>query len=285
MTYTWPLYRPPSEANSLILQLTQGCSHNQCVFCYMYKGKPYQVKSHQQIHEHIAWGRSMDPDARRIFLADGNCLALETQLLLEILKELYQQFPRLERVALYGGPRDILAKSKAELAALQKAGLHLVYLGVESGSAQVLRMMKKGVTPEEMTEAGVRVQKASISLSCMLISGLGGRALWQEHALESASVINAINPKYLGLLTLMVEENTPLYKLVEAQEFQLPTPQEVLAETLLLLENLDLDNCTFRSNHPSNYLNLAGVLNRDKQRLVEQVRHSRDFRPEGWRAL
>jgi radical SAM superfamily enzyme YgiQ (UPF0313 family) len=251
----------------------------------MYKGKPCQVKSHQQIHEHIAWGRGMDPGARRIFLADGNCLALETELLLEILKELYEQFPHLERVALYGGPRDILAKSNEELKALQQAGLHLVYLGVESGSAQVLGMMKKGVTPEEMTKAGVRVQQASISLSCMLISGLGGRELWREHALESARVINAINPKYLALLTLMVEENTPLCKLVQAQEFQLLSPQAVLAETLLLLENLDLDTCTFRSNHPSNYLNLTGVLSRDKQMLIEQLRQARDFRSEGWRAL
>lgn len=285
MTYTWPLYRPPSEAKSLILQLTQGCSHNQCVFCYMYKGKPYQVKSHQQMLEHIAWGRGMDPGARRIFLADGNCLALETQLLLEILKELYQQFPLLERVALYGGPRDILTKSKEELTALQKAGLHLVYLGVESGSAQVLKKMNKGVTPEEMTEAGTRVLSSGISLSCMLISGLGGRELWREHAQESARVINAINPDYLALLTLMVEENTPLYHQVQAQKFMLLSPQEVFAETLILLENLDLQDCTFRSNHPSNYLNLAGVLNRDKHKLIEQLRHARDFRPEGWRAL
>ncbi|MTI95817.1 MAG: radical SAM protein [Firmicutes bacterium] len=287
MSYSAPLYRPPSEADSLILQLTHGCSHNQCVFCYMYKNKPYRVKTWQEMQAHIAWGKTIGIDAKRIFLADGNVLALSTETLLSLLQTLYQEFPQLERVSLYGGPRDILAKRPAELYALSAAGLKLVYLGVESGSARVLARMKKGVNPAEMIEAGGRVREAGIPLSCMLISGLGGSELWQEHALESARVINGINPEYLALLTLLVEANTPLYQKVNSGEFSLLAPEKILAETYLLLDSLTLSACTFRSNHPSNYFSLAGVLNRDKGLLLRQIRQvqAEDLRPEDWRAL
>ena len=287
MPYSTPLYRPPSEASSLILQLTHGCSHNQCVFCYMYKDKPFGVKSWEEMLAHIAWGKTNRPEAKRIFLADGNVLALPTKTLLAVLQKLNQEFPRLERVALYGGPLDALAKSTDELAELREAGLSLIYLGIESGSPQVLSIMKKGVTPGEMAAAGVRLSGTGITLSCMLISGLGGSELWREHALESARVINTINPDYLGLLTLLIAENTPLYQLVKSGEFSLLAPEKILAETYLLLENLTVSDCTFRSNHPSNYLSLAGVLSRDKKVLLQQIRQTQtgDLRPEGWRAL
>ncbi|SMP59009.1 radical SAM protein [Anoxynatronum buryatiense] len=288
MTYEAPLYRPPSEARSLILQLTLGCSHNQCTFCYMYKGKPYRVKSPEAMREHIAWGKAIDPGARRIFLADGNVLGLETPLLLEILTTLYREFPALERVSLYGGPGDMLGKTPEELASLHKTGLQLVYLGVESGSDTVLQQVRKGVTSEEMITAGVRVREAGIHLSCMLISGLGGTTHWEEHALESARVISAINPEYLGLLTLLVEDNTPLHRQIQQGSFHLLPAEKVLAETRLLLENLQVTDCTFRSNHPSNYLNLAGVLNQDQQRLLAEIQEAGEqgrLRPEGWRAL
>lgn len=288
MTYEAPLYRPPSEARSLILQLTLGCSHNQCTFCYMYKGKPYRVKSREAMWEHIAWGKAMDPGARRIFLADGNVLGLETPLLLEILATLYREFPSLERVSVYGGPADILGKTPEELASLCQAGLQLVYLGVESGSDTVLQQVRKGVSADEMITAGLRVREAGIHLSCMLISGLGGTAHWENHALESARVINAINPEYLGLLTLLVEDNTPLYRQIQQGTFHLLPAEKVVAETQLLLENLQVTDCTFRSNHPSNYLNLAGVLNQDQPRLLAEIREAMEagrLRPEGWRAL
>lgn len=288
MTYEAPIYRPPSEARSLILQLTLGCSHNQCTFCYMYKGKSYRVKSQEEMWQHIAWGKAMDPAARRIFLADGNVLGLETSLLLEILAVLYREFPSLERVSVYGGPQDILGKTPEELESLRQAGLQLVYLGVETGSDTVLQQVRKGVTAEEMITAGVRVRQAGILLSCMLISGLGGTTHWREHALESARVISAINPEYLGLLTLLVEENTPLHRQISQGLFQLLPPEAVLEETSLLMENLQVTGCTFRSNHPSNYLNLSGVLNRDKEQLLAQIQAARQegrLRPEGWRAL
>ena len=288
MTYEAPIYRPPSEARSLILQLTLGCSHNQCTFCYMYKSKPYRVKSRAEMWEHLAWGKAMDPDARRIFLADGNVLGLETPLLLEILATLYREFPFLERVSVYGGPNDMLGKTPKELTSLRQAGLQLVYLGVESGSDTVLQQVRKGVTSAEMIAAGVRVREAGIRLSCMLISGLGGTDLWEEHALESARVISAINPEYLGLLTLLVEDNTPLYRQIQQGSFRLLSPEKVLSETQLLLEHLQISDCTFRSNHPSNYLNLSGVLNQERERLLSEIKEAAaqgSFRPEGWRAL
>jgi radical SAM superfamily enzyme len=155
-------------------------------------------------------------------------------------------------------------------------------------AATVLQQVRKGVTAQEMITAGVRVRQAGILLSCMLISGLGGTTHWREHALESARVISAINPEYLGLLTLLVEENTPLHRQISQGLFQLLPPEAVLEETSLLLENLQVTDCTFRSNHPSNYLNLSGVLNRDKEQLLAQIQAARQegrLRPEGWRAL
>lgn len=289
MQYDFPLYRPPSEARSLILQITLGCSHNKCTFCSMYKTKKYRVKPLQEIDDHINRAKIKYPMASKIFLADGNVLAMETEQLKSIVKRLYTEFPVLERVTVYAGPRDILAKSDSELRELRKAGLTMLYLGVESGSAEILKNVRKGVTPEEMIEAGQKAKGAGFKLSCMIISGLGGKELWKEHALESARVISAIDPDYFALLTLLVEEGTPLYNQVEEEHFITLEPDEVINETKLLLENLRLSQCVFRSNHPSNYLSLKGILNRDKEGLLDILTQAQqeqiNLRPEGWRAL
>lgn len=289
MQYDFPLYRPPSEARSLILQITLGCSHNKCTFCSMYKTKKYRVKPLQEIDDHINRAKIKYPMASKIFLADGNVLAMETEQLKSIVKRLYTEFPVLERVTAYAGPRDILAKSDSELRELRKAGLTMLYLGVESGSAEILKNVRKGVTPEEMIEAGQKAKGAGFKLSCMIISGLGGKELWKEHALESARVISAIDPDYFALLTLLVEEGTPLYNQVEEEHFITLEPDEVINETKLLLENLRLSQCVFRSNHPSNYLSLKGILNRDKEGLLDILTQAQqeqiNLRPEGWRAL
>lgn len=289
MNYDFPLYRPPSESNSLILQITLGCSHNKCTFCYMYKTKKYRMKTQSEIEEHIGWAREEYPNAKRIFLADGNVLAIDTPVLKDIVKGLYAKFSDLERVTAYAGPKDILAKSDSELLELRNAGLTMLYLGVESGSAQVLKNVKKGVSPEEMIQAGQRVIKAGFKLSCMVISGLGGKEHWEEHAIESARVISAIDPDYFALLTLLVEQGTVLYAQVNKGEFILLEPQEVVEETKLMLKNIELTDCTFRSNHPSNYVNLKGVLNDDKEILLAILNKAQEneenFTPEGWRGL
>lgn len=289
MPYDMPLYRPPSEAKSLILQITLGCSHNKCTFCSMYKTKKYREKTYSEIDEHIHWAKNYYATASRIFLADGNVLAMDTEKLLEIVNRLYDAFPYLKQVNAYAGPKDILAKDDDELRKLQNAGLTMLYLGVESGSAQVLKNVNKGVTPQEMIRAGQKVIKSGIKLSCMIISGLGGQDLWEEHALNSAKVINAIDPHYLAFLTLLVEDGTLLKYQIEKGEFKLLLPERVIDETIMMLKELDLTNCIFRSNHPSNYVTLRGTLNKDKDDLLNTLTQAKNrksgYRFEEWRVL
>lgn len=271
LDYDYPLYRPPSEAYSLILQVSIGCSHNACTFCTMYKSKKYRQKTWPEIAQLIKDAARQYPHTCRIFLADGNALALPTEILMQVLESLYLSFPSLERVSIYGGPNDALQKTDADLKTLQSKGLNLVYLGIESGSDLILREIKKGVSANEMIKAGTKIKDSGIKLSTTLISGLGGKKHWEEHAVESAKVVSAINPDYLGTLTLVLENGAPMLKQIEKGEFQMLTPWEILQETKLFIENLNLSNCTYRSNHASNYINLAGVLNKDKDKILEKI--------------
>lgn len=268
MKYDLPLWRPPSEAGSLILQVTLGCAHNACAFCSMYKEKQFYVKEWQEIEADLAETDKYAHLVRRVFLADGDALAVETGLLVRLLDTLYARFPYLERVSIYGGPKDILKKSPEELARLKRHGLGMIYMGVESGSERILRQMRKGVSAGEMIEAGRKGVESGINLSVTVISGLGGRDLWEEHAVGTARVLSAIDPQYLGVLTLMVEPATPLYRWVQEGSFQLLDPVGVAREMRLLLKHLSLSNCIFRSNHASNYLVLKGTLNRDREALI-----------------
>lgn len=271
MEYDYPLYRPPSEAYSLILQVTIGCSHNACTFCTMYKSKRYYEKTWSEIQSLINETASAYPRTRRIFLADGNALAMPTDVLVDALEMLYAKFPSLERVSIYGGPLDALGKSLEELSLLREKGLHLVYLGVESGSVRVLKLVNKGVSPAEIIEAGKKIRQSGLLLSTTVISGLGGEKLWQEHALETAKVISAINPDYLGFLTLVLPTDAPLLRQAARGEFSLLSPWEVLREIELFLQNVQVEDCIFRSNHASNYFRLGGVLNREKDDLLRRV--------------
>jgi radical SAM superfamily enzyme YgiQ (UPF0313 family) len=257
----------------------------------MYKGKPFRQKTRQEIAEIIDEGVALNPLAERIFLADGDALTLETELLVDILKALYARFPRLKRVGIYGGPLDILAKTPEEFSLLQKNGLHIVYLGIESGSSEILRYIKKGVTPQEMITAGQRIVASGILLSCTVISGLGGREYSTEHSLETAKVVSAIDPHYFGTLTLMLEPGAPLLREVNNGTFKLLNPWEILQELKLLLQHLEVSNCIFRSNHASNYLTLKAHLPDGKETLlatlttvIEQNREEL-LRPETWRGL
>ena len=271
MYYDYPLYRPPSEAYSLILQVTLGCSHNACTFCSMYKTKKYQQKSWAEIQELIEKAAREYPRASRIFLADGNVLAVAADILSDTVELLYRRFPGLERISCYGGPHDALNKTPDELAGLKKKGLDLVYMGIESGSDIILQKVKKGVTAEKMIEAGRKLMASGLGLSATVITGLGGRELWEEHATETARVVSAINPTYLGSLTLMLEEGTPIMRSISNGELTVLTPAEILRELKLMVENLELENCTYRSNHASNYFQLAGVLNRDKASMLQLI--------------
>jgi radical SAM superfamily enzyme YgiQ (UPF0313 family) len=289
--YEGNIYRPPSEANSLILQITVGCRHNACTFCTVFKDKSFRIKSRAEIFDIITTAQAYEPDAKQIFLADGDALVVDSLLLIEILDRLYEKFPRLQRVGIYGGPKDILAKSPEELAALKAHGLTIVYLGVESGNAGVLRSVGKGVTPEQMTTAGQKIRESGLTLSCTVIIGLGGKAHSQEHALDTARVISAIDPPYLGALTLIVEPTAPINKAIKRGILQLVTPLESLTEIRTLIKHLNVTHCVFRCNHASNYLPLRATLPADRDEILKTLdnvieNQSLDrLRPESWRGL
>jgi len=280
--YSTPLYRPPSEARSLIIQVTEGCSHNKCRFCYMYKCKPFKLKSKEEIIDHIKWLKVSYNNPERIFLADGNVLCLKTEKILDMLKYIKAEYPTAKRISSYSGPMDIVRKSDEELKAIREAGIELLYMGVESGSDNVLSLMQKGANQSQMIEAGQKAIRAGFKLSCMIISGLGGTEYMQEHAIESAKVISAINPHYFSLLRLVVEKKSELAEDIKQGKFHLLTPIEILDENIIMLENMELNNCIFRANHVSNHVNQAGTLNKDKDLLVaklKKLRKSGDFIP------
>lgn len=271
MRYEGKLYRPPSEAYSLIVQATIGCSHNKCTFCSMYKEDKFRIRPTEEIIEDLLLGRKHYKKIKRVFLADGDALIIKTEELVKILQAIKNIFPECERVGIYGSPKSILLKTKEELDELRDLGLGIIYLGLESGSDKILKDIKKGVNSKEMIEAGKKIKDSNIKSSVTLISGIGGKENSIEHALESARVLNAMEPDYIGLLTLLLEEGTELYEDVKNGKFQILNPKEVLIETKNLVENLEIDNCIFRSNHASNYLSLRGTLMEDKGLILKQI--------------
>jgi len=289
MRYEGAVYRPPSEAYSLIIQVTLGCSHNKCTFCNMFKDKKFKIRSLEDIFEDLRMAREYYKIVKRVFLADGDALILKTDDLEKILIKIKELFPECERIGIYGTPQDILRKSKEDLVRLKDKGLDIIYLGIESGSDEILKDVNKGATAKEITEAGKKVMSTGILLSVTLISGLGGRKKWEIHAEESAKVISEINPNYLGLLTLIVEPGTPMYDKVNNGEIELLSPMEVMIETREFIKNLNVENCVFRSNHASNYAPLAANLNEEKERLLAQldnlIENGSGFRNEYFRRL
>ncbi len=289
MKYEGSIYRPPSEAYSLIIQATIGCSHNRCTFCSMYKDKSFRIRPVVEILADIDEFKGRAGSVERVFLADGNALAMKTDDLKRILLKIREVLSECRRVGIYASPRDILRKTDEELAELKQLGLGIAYMGLESGSDEILKNIKKGVTSDEMIQAGKKLKSSGIQLSITVISGLGGKVGWMEHALKSARVLNEIDPDYLGLLTLLVEPGTEMEKQVDTGSFKLMSPIEVMKETRMLIENLKLSNCVFRSNHASNYFALAGTLPKDRQRLLHDIddalKMEYDYKDEYFRRL
>lgn len=275
MRYAEPVFRPPSEAQSLILQVTIGCSHNACAFCAMYRNKTYAVRPLGVVAGEIARAGALWPETPRIFLGDGDALAAPADHLLEVLRLLGEAFPRLRRVSLYATPQNLLGKTGEELRALSGAGVSLFYLGLESGSARVLKAQNKGVTPEEAVEAVRRGHDSGMRSSVMVLLGLGGVEGSKEHALETARACNAMAPHHLSALTWMPVEQAPLFRQMERGSFRMPDDEGILAELEMLVENLDLDDTVFRVNHASNPLPLGGRLRRDRDALLDAVRAAR----------
>jgi radical SAM superfamily enzyme YgiQ (UPF0313 family) len=291
MRYYGTVIRPPSEADSYILQVTYGCSHNHCTFCGTYPDKAFQVRPADQVQQDIALARQCLPDTRRVFLADGNAFVLSPRRLVSILEELAAAFPRLQRVAAYANACDLLQKSRDELKLLRERGLRLVYLGLESGHDEVLRRIEKGATAAEMIAAVQHVQAEGIRVSVIGLLGIGGLELSSAHAEATGRAVSAMDPRYLSLLTLMLVPGTPLHRQWRAGTFRQLEPEALLRELHQIILHLEgLSGCIFRTNHASNYLPLAGTLPKDKQRLLDTLDAAircgpAVLRPEAWRAL
>ncbi len=272
MRYEGNIYRPPGEWRSYLLQTTVGCSHNACTFCAMYKDKRYYVRPMKEILEDIEMAKAYYGDVERVFLCDGDAIAMETDDLLKILKALSDAFPNLQRVTTYAGPASTLSKSPEELRALREAGLSRASLGVETGCDELLRAVNKGATAAEMLEAGIRLREAGLDLWVMILIGLAGPGEpSRRHILDTAEMINKMKPRHLSALTLNVEPGTKLYRDVQAGKFKLLTAMESLEEIRLLVEHLDVDPLHFTSNHASNYLQLKGGLPEDKAKFLDLI--------------
>lgn len=272
MRYEGNIFRPPSEARSYILQCTVGCSHNRCTFCGMYKDKKYHVRPLEEIRADIRMAKLYYNDVEKVFLADGDALAMETSDLLVILQDIYAVFPSLHHVGIYASPESILDKSLDDLKLLKEKGLTIAYLGVETGDRDLLKEIRKGVTYEEMVEAGRKIREAGILLSVTVLLGLAGRTPRAvDHARNTARILNEINPDYVGALTLMLVPKTELYKKMEKGEFELPEPFEILDEMRILIQNMEVNACEFRSNHASNYLPIKGRLPDDKGAILQLI--------------
>jgi radical SAM superfamily enzyme YgiQ (UPF0313 family) len=291
MRYEGIVIRPPSEADSYLLQVTHGCSHNRCTFCGTYLDKKFSVKPFSRIEEEVRLARRAYPRVRRIFLCDGDALVLPAAELVPILQLLNDAFPELQRIGIYGTAQNILSQPAGDLRAFRELKLGILYLGLESGDDEVLERVKKGVSSAEMIRAAERLHQSGIKLSLIVLLGLGGAEGSLRHAQQSARVVNRMNPRFLSVLTLMLVPGTALHARAERGEFSLPSQMGMLQELREFIAGLELDGCVFRTNHASNYLPLKGRLPHDKDHMLatlDQVLRNGEYsklRPEFLRGL
>lgn len=263
MKYTDRLFRPPAEAESLIFQVALGCPHNTCRFCGMYKGVPYRVRPQEEVLAEFEWAARHYPDERRVFLADGDVMALSFGRLRALLEALNRLFPRLARVNVYANGSSILAKSDAELQALRQLKLDTLYVGLESGDEELLKQVEKGETAEGLCEAVRRAQAAGFKGSVMVLLGLGGGAGSARHADATAAVLNRMQPRLLSALRFVEVPGSAMF-----EGFRPATEFEAVSELIRLLRGLALERTVFRANHTSNPVPLEGRLPRDRDALV-----------------
>lgn len=288
MRYKGKVYRPPSEAYSLIVQVTYGCSHNRCAFCDMYDDKHFAMRPMEEIVEDFRMARQAYRRVERVFLADGDALMRRTADLASILDLIYGLFPECQRVTSYASPGSIHAKSEEDLRLLRQKGLTMLYMGLESGCDAVLEKMTKGHTAAAIIAAGQKARRCGFALSVTAISGLGSLEYLEQHAVETARALSAMNPEYIGLLTLMVERGTLLERWVSEGSFTVLRSPDILRETEIFLHHIDSPGSIFRMNHASNYLTLKGTLNDDRKALLARVRQGMagcGLRSEYMRAL
>ncbi len=284
--------RPPSEARSLLLPLTLGCSHNKCTFCGSYLGIQFRIRNVDDVKRDIdSVAANCSASVRRVFLENGDALICPQPMLTEVLRYLRENFPNLERVGTYASPRSVLIKSHDELSELNRLGLQIAYLGVESGDEEVLKKVNKGATRAEIVTAGRKLKQAGITTSVTVILGLGGIEGSQQHALETGKILTDIDPDFAGALTIMLVPGTPLYQDWKRGTFSLISPLQSLAELKTIIENSNFTSCFFTANHASNYLPIKARLPEQKAEIVKLLtdaltrKDGTHLRPEFLRAL
>lgn len=292
MYYERAIIRPPSEANSFLLPVTIGCSHNKCAFCGTYMGVKFRIRPLEDIKryidkvaQHYSWS------LRRVFLEDGDALIAPQRRLVEVLKYLNKKFPHLDRIGTYATPQAALIKSIDELKELNRLGLKIAYMGVETGDEELIKKINKGASYDQIVEAGRKIKQAGITLSVTVILGLGGIEGSQNHALKTAQILSDIDPDFAGALTILLVPGTPLHRDWEKGKFKLISPFQSLEELRLIIQNSSFTNCFFTANHASNYLPIKARLPQQKAevlKLIDDVLATKDMsrlRPEFTRAL
>ena len=271
MHYQGTIIRPPSEANSIILQVTLGCSHNKCSFCTAYKDKLFQIKSDDIIDSDIEFAAHNCGRLKRVFLADGDALIIPQSRLVSIFQRIREKLPQVNRISLYANAKSIRLKTVDQLQELKGLGLDRLYMGLESGHDKVLASILKGETAKTMIEAAQKVKMCKIFLSVTVLLGIGGIEFSEDHALMTAKTLNEMRPNQVAALTLMILESSLLYDEFNKGNFKLPSRSQLLKELQIIVSNLCLDRCQFHSNHGSNYLPLEGRLPRDRELLLRSI--------------
>ncbi|MCL2790325.1 MAG: radical SAM protein [Desulfobulbus sp.] len=271
MDYQGDIIRPPSEAFSLILQVTTGCSHNRCTFCGAYRDKPFGIKPWQQIEHDIDYAATWSQGHTTLFLADGDALALPHAQLIALLHSIRHRLPWIRRVSAYATCQNVLAKSDEDLSEYRQLGLSRLYMGLETGHDPTLAAIAKGVDSAQMIEAGQRVRSAAIFLSVTCLLGIAGAEHSLDHAIATARVLSCMQPHQIAVLTLMLLPGTPLYRLARAGRFSLPAPGQLFQEMHCLLRHLESFRTQFHANHASNYFSLRGRLPKDRKSMLTTI--------------
>jgi len=265
-------FAPPLEADSLYLKITSGCSYNQCSFCGTYRDTPFQVRTFEEIAAEVEKVcRRYQDEVFRVFLGEGDALVTDTALLLRLLRLFHEKLPRLQQVGIYANPQALLGKTPQALAELNQAGLQGICMGVESGSDKILQRLNKGVTVEQVLQAGRRAVEAGFKLTTLAILGAGGRQDWRENAASTGRILSQIDPQTILMLTLVLMPDTPLFESARIGQYTPPTPVESVLELKELIASIDVTKAVFKSSHSSNFLRVSGVLPQDKDRMLHQL--------------
>lgn len=271
MQYNEPVFRPPAEGNSLILQITHGCKWNKCHFCEMYSTKDYAVRAMDEIGQDINYLAKYYPQTKRLFLGDGDALSIGYSKLLYILNDIKHKMPWLTRISAYASAKELLSFTEDELLKIKQEGLSLLYVGIESGDDKTLKLINKGINSDKQLNALKKAKTAGLRLSVMILNGLGGRAYSTQHAENTAKLLNQLQPELLSFLTVSFPRSFEFFKSKLNEQFEALSPLELAKEVKLLISKLELKHTVFRSDHVSNLMPLKGGLGRDKQRLLSEL--------------